>query len=240
MCGRFVSAAPPDELARYFHADVTEVLLPPSYNVAPTNDVYAVLETGGLRRVEALHWGLVPRWAKDPATGYKMINARAESVATKNAYRSAFRSRRCIVPADGFYEWQVVPGRKRKQPMFIHRRDGAPLAFAGLWEVWRDPNRPEDPPLRSCTIITGPANDTVAPVHDRMPVVLPETAWDTWLDPEDADLEALGRLLVPASASLFELWPVGTDVNNVRVKDAHLIERVDPETGEITGQATLL
>jgi putative SOS response-associated peptidase YedK len=227
MCGRFVSSSPPDEIARYFAAEAPEAALEPSYNVAPTNDVYAVLEDGGVRRVEPLHWGLVPRWAKDPSVGNRMINARAETLATKNAYKHAFARRRCIIPADGFYEWATVPGQKRKQPYFIHRPDGRPLAFAGLWEVWRNPDAPGDE-LHSCTIVTGEPNEEVRPVHDRMPVILLPSAWDTWLDPDQHDLDLLGKLLVPAPASLLELRPVSTDVNDVRVKDAHLIEPVDP------------
>lgn len=227
MCGRFVSTSPPDQIARYFSAEAPEAVLEPSYNVAPTNDVYAVLEDGRVRRVEPLHWGLVPWWAKDPSVGNRMINARAETLATKNAYKRAFAERRCIIPVDGFYEWAAVPGQKRKQPYFIHRPDGEPLALAGLWEVWRDPDRPGEE-LRSCTIITGEPNEAVRRLHDRMPVILPPTAWDPWLDAERHDLDLLGKLLVPAPASLLELRPVSTDVNNVRVKDAHLIDPVDP------------
>lgn len=228
MCGRFVSASPPDELARYFGAELdVEQPLEPSYNVAPTNDVYVVLEDGGLRKVEPMHWGLVPSWAKDPKIGNRMINARAETLAEKNAYKAAFKRRRCIIPADGFFEWQVVPGQKRKQPMYLHRPEGEPLAIAGLWEVWRDPNH-EGERLHSCTIITTEANDEVAPVHDRMPVILPASTWETWLDRDNDDLEVLGRLLVPAAPRTLTMWPVSTAVNNVRTKGPELIERVDP------------
>jgi putative SOS response-associated peptidase YedK len=241
MCGRFVSATPPDELARYFGAEASpELLLDPSYNVAPTNDVYAVFEEGGVRRLDAFHWGLVPRWAKDPSVGSRMINARAETLAQKNAYKSAFRRRRCIIPADGFFEWKAVPGQKKKQPMFIHRPDGAPLAFAGLWEVWRDKDAPDAGELHSCTIITTEGNEDVADVHDRMPVILGEDAWDTWLEPGADDLDTLGKLLVPAPPKLLELYPVSTEVNQVRNKGAELIARVDPATGEIHGQGSLL
>ena len=141
MCGRFVSATPPDQIARYFDAQ-PEGVAPggedgpgANYNVAPTTDVFAVLVDGGVRKLETLHWGLVPFWAKDPSAGNRMINARAETLAEKSAYRNAFRKRRCIIPADGFYEWKKVPGRKAKQPMYLHRADGELLAFAGLWEV---------------------------------------------------------------------------------------------------------
>ncbi len=227
MCGRFVSATPPDQIARYFDAQPPEQALDPSYNVAPTNDVYTVIGDGGVRRVEVMHWGLVPFWAKDPSVGNRMINARAETLATRNAYKHAFKKKRCLIPADGFYEWKATPGRKRKQPMFIHRADGELMAFAGLWEVWRNPDDP-DQELHSCTIITGDPNDKVRDIHDRMPVILPPSAWETWLDPEIRDLELLGKLLVPTPSSLITLHPVSTEVNNVRNKGAHLIEPVDP------------
>jgi putative SOS response-associated peptidase YedK len=237
VCGRFVSASPPDEIARYFDAD--ESLVPelePSYNVAPTNDVYAVAVDGGVRRVDAYHWGLVPSWAKDPKIGSRMINARSEGIETKNAYRAAFKRRRCIIPADGFYEWQKLPDRKKKQPHYIQRADGEPLAFAGLWEVWRGPDKDktdrDEPPLRSVTIITTGANDDMAKLHDRMPVILPASAWDEWLDPANDDLETLGKLLVPASNGLILTHPVSTEVNTVRNKGPELIEEVDPHLTE--------
>lgn len=237
MCGRFVSSAPPDQLAAAFGAvPPAEQLLAPSWNVAPTNDVWVVLEDGDVRRVEASHWGLVPFWAKDPSVGNKMINARAETLTERSAYRNAFKKRRCIVPADGFYEWKKVPGQKHKQPFFIHRADGEPMAFAGLWEVWRPKDRPDEE-LRSCTIITGPANEAVAEVHDRMPVVLPPSAWDRWLDPAEHDTGLLGQLLVPAPASLIAMHPVSTEVNYVRNKGAHLIDPVDPDAPD--GQVPL-
>jgi putative SOS response-associated peptidase YedK len=227
MCGRFVSSSPPDELAKYFDVEaVAESVLEPSYNVAPSQDVYVVVKTGGLRRLDTFHWGLVPFWAKDPSTGNKMINARVESLAEKSAYKRSFQKRRCIIPADGFYEWKKIPGQKARQPYFIHRADGEPMAFAGLWAIWRpaeDTERESDP-LRSCTIITGQPNEKVAEIHDRMPVMLPPSAWDKWLDPENDDLKALGKLLVPVPASLLDLHPVGRGVNNVRDTGPELIE----------------
>jgi putative SOS response-associated peptidase YedK len=235
MCGRFVSASSPDEIARYFDAEAPEALLEPSYNVAPTNDVYAVLSDGGVRRLDAFHWGLVPIWAKDPRQGSKMINARAETLAAKNAYKPAFKRRRCIIPADGFYEWTKVPGQKTKQPHFIHRPDGEPLAFAGLWEVWRGPDKQGDP-LRSCTIVTTSANETMQPLHDRMPVILPASAWEEWLDPANDDIETLGKLLVPAPPEIIVTHPVSTEVNTVRNKGAELIEPVDPAPQPEQGQ----
>ena len=229
MCGRFVSSSTPDEIAKYFGvADIAEKALEPNYNVAPTTDVYTVFEDGGVRRLDAFHWGLVPRWAKDVKIGNRMINARAETLAEKNAFKSALARRRCIIPADGFYEWAVVEGRKKKQPLFIHRADGDPLAFAGLWETWKGPERDADEVLLSCTIVTCAANETMAPVHDRMPVVLPPDAWDRWLDRDLHDVELLGRLLVPAPPRLLTMHPVSFEVNNVRNRGAHLVDEVDP------------
>jgi putative SOS response-associated peptidase YedK len=236
VCGRFVSSSTPDEIAAYFDAapPPEEAALEPSWNVAPTDDVYVIVDDGRERRVAAHHWGLVPFWAKDPSIGNRMINARADGVATKNAYKHAFAKRRCIVPADGFYEWRKVPGQKAKQPYYITRADGEPMALAGLWEEWRHPQRSDDggeaPRLRSTTIITTDANDTMAPIHDRMPVILPPSAWDRWLDPEESDLEHLAGLLVPAPEGLLKLHPVSRDVGNVRNQGPQLVEPV-PEPG---------
>jgi putative SOS response-associated peptidase YedK len=233
MCGRYVSSSPPDEIAKYFGAVMSETLVesPPeaNFNVAPTTNVVIVVERDDTRRLDLARWGLVPSWAKDLAIGAKMINARAETIATKPAFKRAFARKRCIIPADGFYEWKVVPGQKRKQPVFIHRADGDRFAFAGLWELWRDPADPDAPPLRSCTIITGQANDKIAPVHDRMPVMLPPDAWATWLDHDNHDTDALAALLVPAPASLIAIHAVSTAVNNVRNRSPELVEPVEPD-----------
>jgi putative SOS response-associated peptidase YedK len=229
MCGRFVSATPPDQVAAYFGAEAPEALLEPSWNVAPTTDVYAVLADGSTRHLDAFHWGLVPRWAKDVKIGSRMINARAETLATKGAYKHAFQRRRCIIPADGFYEWQKRPGQKTKQPYFIQRPDGEPYAFAGLWETWKGPDGKGDELLRSCTIITTTPNSEMAKIHDRMPVILPPDAWDTWLDPEQQDLDLLGRLLVPAPPQLITLRPISTQVNNVRNDGPELMDEAEPQ-----------
>jgi putative SOS response-associated peptidase YedK len=162
-----------------------------------------------------------------------MINARAETLASKNAYKPALKRRRCLIPADGFYEWKKLPDGKRKQPYFVHRPDGEPFAFAGLWEVWRGPkdaegNRTGDP-LRSCTIITTTPNEVMSEVHDRMPVILPPSSWDAWLDPDNDDIDTLGKLLVPAPAGVTELRAVSTQVNSVRNKGAGLIEPASPD-----------
>lgn len=231
MCGRFVSATPPDQVAAYFGTGAPSARLEPSYNVAPTSDVYAVLSDGSTRHLDAFHWGLVPLWAKDAKIGSRMINARAETLAEKNAYKAAFRKRRCLIPADGFYEWQKNkpdPKAGKKQPFFIHRPDGEPYAFAGLWEVWKGPDKDQEP-LRSCTIITTTPNPEMAKIHDRMPVILPPSAWDTWLDRDVDDLDLLGRLLVPASPAVTTMHPVSTEVNNVRNNGEQLTEPVTPE-----------
>lgn len=231
MCGRFVQASSPELLVERFGVD--ELAAPghePSYNVAPRASVYAVRDRSEdhrrRRSLSELRWGLIPSWAKDLKVGDRMINARAESLADKPAYERAFRRHRCLVPAEGFYEWQ----RRglRKQPMFIHRRDGEPMAFAGLWAAWRDGDAVADW-LRSCTIVTTAANGTVAPLHDRMPVVLEEADWDAWLDPDAPDLDALRRLLRPASEDLLVAYPVGTAVNSADNDGPHLVERVEPQ-----------
>jgi putative SOS response-associated peptidase YedK len=230
MCGRYVSATPPDQIAAYFGTEAPEALLEPSYNVAPTNDVYAVLSDGTTRHLDAFHWGLVPLWAKDPKIGSKMINARADTLAEKNAFKSAFKRRRCIIPADGFYEWRKdpdAPPKAKKQPYFIHHPDGEPLAFAGLWEVWKGPNKDQEP-LRSCVIITTTPNEPMSDIHDRMPVILPKSAWATWLDREIDDLDLLGKLLVPAPPELITMHTVSTEVNNVRNNGGHLIDPAPP------------
>ena len=234
MCGRYVSATPPDETARYFGAQAPEPdeALEPNHNVAPTQAVHAVRETAGVRSLDTLRWGLVPFWAKDPKIGNRMINARAETIATKNAFRRPLAKKRCIIPADGFYEWHLPRGSKRKQPMLISRPDGEPFAFAGLWEVWRDDNNPDDEgrprELHSCTIITCAANEAMAEIHDRMPVMLPPGAWDCWLDPADTDAQSAAALLVPAPSGLIRMHPVSTEVNNVRNNGPHLIVETEP------------
>jgi putative SOS response-associated peptidase YedK len=226
MCGRFVSTSPPDELAAYFGATASpEASLEPNYNVAPTQDVLAVVEDEGERHLDAFFWGLVPSWAKDVKIGSRMINARAETLAEKSAFKKSFETRRCLVPADGFYEWKKLGGgsKPKKQPMFITAADGQPLAFAGLWSVWRGPAKDQEP-LRSLTIVTTAANRVMASIHDRMPVILPEERWPTWLDRDNDDLDALGRLLVPAADDLLTLTPVSTLVNNVRNNGPELLE----------------
>jgi putative SOS response-associated peptidase YedK len=207
--------------------------LPPRYNVAPTDPMYAVAigRSSGVRQLGLFRWGLVPSWAPDVSVGARMINARAETVAVKAAYRDALVRRRCIIPADAFYEWRA--GR----PFAVHLRDGRPMAFAGLWEVWRGPS--QDEVVRSCVIITTAANSLLAPIHNRMPVVLDPSAWDEWLDPDYRDVDGLQGLLVPASAAQFELWPVSTRVNSVRNDGPELLERLDPPSSAVAARLDL-
>jgi putative SOS response-associated peptidase YedK len=239
MCGRFVSTAGPDRIAAYFDTVVpTEAVassLGENYNVAPTQDIYAVVgASDGPARVDAFHWGLVPSWAKDRKIGSKMINARAETLADKPAFKHLFRRKRCIVPMDGFYEWKpgveggpvTAKGTPVKQPVFVRRRDGDPLAVAGLWTVWKDPADADGRFLHSVTIITTAANGTMRPVHDRMPVILPTEAWRPWLDPDNEDVSGLTPLLVGCPDDLLTLHEVSTEVNSVRNNRPELIEPV--------------
>jgi putative SOS response-associated peptidase YedK len=243
MCGRFVSTNSPERIASYFGADYAGETLGENYNVAPTNDIYAVVAgPDGSAHVQVFHWGLIPVWAKDRKIATKMINARAETVGEKAAFKGVFRKHRCIVPMDGFYEWQAGQpagaltrgGKPAKQPMYVHRLDGEPLAVAGLWSAWRDPAAGADAPwLHTVTVLTTAANATMAPVHDRMPVILPATAWREWLDPTNHDIAALTGLLVPAPDHLLTMHPVSTDVNNVRNKGPELIAPIDPSAGTL-------
>ncbi len=240
MCGRFVATAPPGELADYFQAVLSESVadaeLEPSYNVAPTNQVHTVRAREGHREIEAMRWGLVPSWAKDQKIGSRMINARADTVATKPAFRSAVKKRRCLVPADGFYEWHKVEGQKLKDPYFITRKDGEPVVFAGLWEAWKPKPGTEAydvameqagsddlPWLITCTLITTDPNKEMKSIHHRMPVLVPPSDWDRWLDPDNG-VDQVSDILVPAPDDLLEVTRITTRVNNVRNKGPELIE----------------
>jgi putative SOS response-associated peptidase YedK len=243
MCGRYASARKRIELLEEFavQRDAVTEPLQADYNVAPTKPVYAVLERAApadpaesdgasqepaLRELRVMRWGLVPFWAKDPKIGSRMINARAETVADKPAFRRAFARRRCLLPADGYYEWQAQPDAA-KQPVYITPRDGRPLAFAGLYELWRDPAVASDDPdswLWTATIITTAAPDELGVIHDRMPMIIDPDRWGDWLDPVSADPADARALLVPAAASGLRAYPVSTLVNAVRNNGPHLIE----------------
>jgi putative SOS response-associated peptidase YedK len=194
------------------------------YNVAPTQKIPIVREEGEKKRFAIARWGLIPHWAKDMKIGYSMINARAETVASKPAFRNAFRYRRCLIPADGFYEWQVIPGSKAKQPWFIVFEDREPKAFAGLWERWRSPEGEES---ESCSIIVTDANELMSPIHERMPVILAPEDWDVWLESETKDAQALQNLLKPYPAEDMKVWPVSTKVNSPRNDSVECLETLE-------------
>ena len=236
MCGRYVLATPIDELASFFEARRAAGLVgdwAASYNIAPTKTVVCLApDADGGRVLDAYRWGLIPSWAKDPAIGNRLFNARSETVAVKPSFRGAFKSRRLVVVADGFYEWRRGPGARR-QPYFLSRSDRAPMAFAGLWESWHDPATADDDSawVHSCSIITTAANDEVSPIHDRMPVVLEHDALEAWLDPSVAARDELEALLRPASPGTLAVRAVGPRVGNVRNNGPDLIEEVAPGAG---------
>ncbi len=264
MCGRYASSRRPEDLVEEFEVEQSEVreTLTADYNVAPTKEVYAVVsrppsrekERPAQRQLRVLTWGLVPSWAKDPAIGNRLINARMETVAEKPAFRRAFAARRCLLPADGYYEWYApeqpddgeakdaddaeAPGRRtkkarpRKQPFFIHNPDGSVLAMAGLYEIWRDPTKAEDDPDRfrwTCTVLTTTAEDDLGRIHDRMPLLVDRERYAAWLDPTVSDPGTLGGLLVPAAPGRLEAYPVSTLVNNVKNNGPELVEPLAPE-----------
>jgi putative SOS response-associated peptidase YedK len=219
MCGRFAQCADADTLARQFELETVPALTP-RYNVAPTQPVLAVrIGDSGRRELTALRWGLVPSWSKGPDNRYSMINARAETVAEKPAYRAAFARRRCLIPADAFYEWRA--GEHGKVPHAIRREDGAPFAMAGLWEHWTGADGSE---IASCTIIVTDANALLALIHDRMPVILDAADYDAWLDPGAADKAALLALLKPASAEGWTAYRVSHAVNSPRNDSPTLLQ----------------
>ncbi|HEY8338272.1 MAG TPA: SOS response-associated peptidase [Egibacteraceae bacterium] len=223
MCGRFVAASDPQGVLRFFVVDERKADdLPPSWNVAPTDTVGAIVEHEQRRLLVAFRWGLVPSWASDPKVGARMINARAETLTDKPAYREAVARRRCIIPADGFYEWERRPDGSR-QAYFVSRADGAPMAFAGLWAVWRGDGGDV---LRTCTIVTTDASPALAGIHDRQPVILERDDWAAWLDRGERDPGAVRHLLRPSEPDVLTLRPVGPEVGNVRNNHPGLIEAV--------------
>ena len=224
MCGRFTLRAPASIVAEQF-AVLDADPLEPRFNIAPTQTVVAVRREperdASSRRLVLLKWGLVPSWAKDPKIGNSLINARAESVADKPAFRAAFRRRRCLIVADGFYEWQRTGGKK--QPYFIRLVDDRPFAFAGLWEAWEGPDHTS---LESCTLITTEANALMEPIHNRMPVILAPNDYDRWLDPAIQQPEHLQTLLRPYPSDAMLAYPVSSHVNSPRNEDAGCIAPV--------------
>lgn len=220
MCGRFACFSPIATFAKRFRAQVASQT-DPRYNVAPSQQVLAVRENAaGRRELTTLRWGLIPFWAKEKDIGYRMINARAETVAQKPAFRYAFQRRRCLIPADGFYEWKEEE-RGRKQPYFIRLKNNEPMAFAGLWEHWEG----EEEMIDSCSIIVTAANPFMAAIHDRMPVILPELHYDAWLDPDNHQPQSLLSLLQPVPGDELEAYPVSRAVNNPRNEGKGLLEK---------------
>lgn len=263
MCGRYASSASPDDLVEELvvESDRTGGELVPDYNMAPTRQAPVVLErapreepqASPVRQLRLLTWGLVPSWAKDRSVGNRMINARAETLLDKPGFRKAALARRCLVPADGWYEWQASPvardarGKPRKQPFFTHLADGDRLAFAGLFEFWRAKDAaPDDPDawLTTYAIVTTEAEPGLDRIHDRMPVVLPRDRWDAWLDPTVKDAEQVQGLLAPVAPGRFEAHPVSRAVGSVTSTGPQLLAPVpaselegvvDPVTGEVLG-----
>ena len=239
MCGRYTLSAGHEALARAFLAEFAEEIRSswkPRYNIAPGTGILAIMDDRdrGARRAEVFHWGLVPHWARDPKLGHKLINARAETVAGKPAYRDAFRYRRCLVPASGFYEWDRT--RTPPQPYYFHPGGEPFMALAGIWEHWMHPGGSE---ILSAALITMPARHPVEAIHHRMPVVLPETAWDEWLstDLENPVMEPF--LTASGSTSPLAMHAVSTAVNRTDRDDRGLIEPVSAPSTEDGGQLEL-
>lgn len=231
MCGRFTLSTPLAILTGAFPWLSVPDQLPARYNIAPTQPV-PVVPNNGANRLEYFQWGLIPFWAKDPKIGNKMINARAETIAEKPAYRSSLASKRCLVLADGFYEWRKTPGQKTKTPYFISFKSGAPFAFAGLWDFWRNGDGSEVP---SCTIITTDANELVRELHDRMPVILQSENVMKWIDPVKRRADELTPMLLPYPAGEMRAFPVSTLVNIPANDSPELIRPLD---GDLFGAAT--
>ena len=221
MCGRFTLTVDPGQLQQQFGlVEAPPAELVPRYNIAPSQAV-AVVTNSEDRKLEIFQWGLIPSWAKDPKIGNKLINARAETLAEKPSFRTALKRRRCLVVADGFYEWQKTGSRK--VPMYVQMDDGRPFGFAGLWEVWQPP---DGSLLKTCTIITTEPNDLLATIHNRMPAILPPAAYDAWLRPGEVPADEVLPLLQPFDARQMKATPVSTRVNSPNVDTPELIQPV--------------
>ena len=214
MCGRFVGFRRIEELIKHFPIDVANVKVTPNYNVCPTQEILAITQHDEKNHLEKLHWGLVPFWAKDTAIGSRMINARSETVATKPSFKTALKWRRCLILADGFFEWKGEKGQK--QPMFLTLPNGLSFAFAGLWENWD--NRGKEPtPYRSCTILTREASESVMPIHNRMPVILKPSAFGPWLNRKNQDVKSLQDIIQNQIFTRLKSFPVSKQINSVKV-----------------------
>jgi putative SOS response-associated peptidase YedK len=232
MCGRVIQLSNPDAIRKLFEAAGTAPNAPPRYNGAPAQDLMVVRKNPktGDRVLDMLRWGLIPYWVGDAKGGRKPIIARSENAATSPTFRAAFEKRRAILPVDGFYEWKGATGTKNRQPYAVMMKDRAPFGIAAVWENWKDPTT--EAWVRTFAVLTCPSNELMATIHDRMPVILPASGWDTWLDREVDDLELLGRLLVPAPPEVTVLRPVSTEVNNVRNDGPQLTEEIVPDAAE--------
>lgn len=222
MCGRYTLTSAPEAIRAMFRYD-EQPNFPARCNIAPTQPIAIVRMIDGKRQFALVRWGLLPSWVKDPAGFSLLINARGESVRDKPAFRAAMKRRRCLIPADGFYEWQAI-GKGPKQPFFIHAKEGGPLAFAGLWETWIGPNGEE---LETAAIVTTTANSTLRPLHDRMPVIVSPDAFDLWLNSADVDDKTAEALIAPAPDDLLDAYEVSTAVNRVANDNPALLGRFD-------------
>jgi putative SOS response-associated peptidase YedK len=222
MCGRYTITSAPEAIRALFRYP-ERPNFPPRYNVAPTQPIPIVRLVEGERHFALVRWGLLPSWVKDPKTFTLLINARGESVVDKPAFRAAMRRRRCLIPADGFYEWKAVGGRK--QPYFVRLKSGAPMAFAGLWECWTGPNGEE---LETAAIVTTDANRMLSAIHSRMPVIVPPEGFDLWLNCAEVDAQTAAALIAPAPDDLLEAYEVSTAVNRTANDNAKLVERLAP------------
>lgn len=219
MCGRFSLSVDPTELQSLIPDLVIAEEVVDRYNIAPTQGVASVLNEP-IRKLSYVHWGLIPQWAKDSKIGNKLINARAETVHEKPSFRSSFKSKRCLILADGFYEWKKLPGRGAKIPVYFRLSDAKSFAFAGIWDSW---NGGGSEALRSCCIITTTANDLISTAHHRMPVILPPSTFDLWLQPVSADIEELRSVLTPYPANKMVAFPASIKVNNMRNDESDLV-----------------
>jgi putative SOS response-associated peptidase YedK len=226
MCGRFVQFRRLAALQKYFPIDAADVDVTPNYNVAPTQEVLTITRHDHKNYLEKLHWGLVPFWSKDTTIGSRMINARSETITSKPSFKTALQWRRCLILADGFYEW--TGGKGNRQPMFLTLPDGRPFAFAGLWEAWNDRGK-EPTPYRSCTILTVPASESVKHIHHRMPVILKPAAYAAWLDRKNQAAGPLLEIVQTQSITLIKSVPVSTQVNSAKVNRPGNIRPVDPQ-----------
>jgi putative SOS response-associated peptidase YedK len=226
MCGRFVGFRKLEELKKYIPIDKADCEISENYNVAPSQEVFSIIKIEALNTLEKLHWGLVPFWAKDKTIGNKLINARSETVAIKPSFRDAFKKRRCLILADGYYEWKGEKGTK--QPYFITLPDESPFVFAGLWETW-DNQGQNDSVYKSCTILTTEASESIREIHHRMPVVLEPDVYDAWLDPDKQNIDELQAIITTDIIRDFINWPVSKDVNTVKANRPSNIQKTLPE-----------